>query len=531
MSTIKLTADNFSKQVAEFGFFAEAVPPCFSSKGIADNLQMIMPSIVVSGRNAENAKGKVTAPIELSTYKNDISRRVLSIPNPEAFLRLVKLIAENWADIQVYAQSENSLSPITYMRSYRDGDTLEEINSEGIREANRVKSDFIEGQKNCIRVAVGFQYRLKVDIANCYPSMYTHSVTWAICGKKEAKRLLQMSTAQRKQEPLSIQNAYSLGNRLDAYMRFQKNNETNGIVVGPFTSRVFSEIILSALDANLREKGFVFRRYVDDYKFYFRSESDAAESVKLIEKTLSEYNLNLNLAKTEIVHFPYEQISSIKQAYDNAMEKDGVFGVLNSAALFHTSGEKGAYKYALKYIRNHQLPTDAFPLVFPLLVNIMLLDPKYGKYVIQFMKRNRQAIDSKELQKVINRELKNSLGLQLQQETLLFIYMIHELKLTVEAYNILSIIQSENDLAIIIALDMWTHHNKKVVRTRTEAHEINLAVRDLADSLSYETYGGSRWLLLYESDIHSLFPKDFYTPVTMTPFFTLLKQNRIDLYK
>ena len=109
---------------------------------------------------------------------------------------MVKLISENWAEIQAYAESENSLSPITYMRSYRDSDLLEEINNEGIREANQVKSDFVEGQKNCIRAAIGFQYRLKVDIANCYPSMYTHSVTWAICGKKEAKRPVQVLTKQ-----------------------------------------------------------------------------------------------------------------------------------------------------------------------------------------------------------------------------------------------------------------------------------------------------------------------------------------------
>lgn len=342
--------------------------------------------------------------------------------------------------------------------------------------------------------------------------------------------MLQMTNAQRKLEPASIQNAYSLGNRLDAFMRFQKNNETNGIVVGPFTSRIFSEIILSAIDKILRER-FVFRRYVDDYKFFFRSESDASESVKIIERILSEYNLNLNLAKTEIKQFPYEQISSIKQSFDAAIEKDGIFGVLNAAALFHTSGEKGAYKYALKYIRNHQLKTDDFPLVFPLLINIMLLDPKYGKYVIQFMKRNKQIIDTEELQKIINRELKNSLTLQLQQESLLFIYMIHDLKLKVDACNILSIIQSENDLAIIIALDMWTHHNKRVLRTRTEAREINLTVNDLANSLSLEKYEGNRWLLLYEAEAHSLFPKGVYTPIAMTPFFSLLRQNGIDLYR
>ena len=328
-----------------------------------------------------------------------------------------------------------------------------------------------------------------------------------------------------------MQSAYSLGDRLDTFMRFQKNNETNGIVVGPFTSRFFSEIILSALDKILRENDFIFRRYVDDYKFYFRSESEASESVKTIERILSEYNLNLNLAKTEIVQFPYEQISSIKQSFDAAMEKDGIFGVLNVAALFHKSGEKGAYKYALKYIRNHRLETDDFPLVFPLLVNIMLLDPKYGKYVIQFMKKNKHAIDTAELQKIINRELKTSLKLQLQQESLLFIYMIHDLKLDVEACNILSIIHSENDLAIIIALDIWAHHNKRVLRTRTEAHEINLAVKELANSLSFEEYKGNRWLLLYEAEAHSLFPKGVYTPIAMTPFFTLLRQKGIDLYK
>ena len=531
MSTIKLTADNFAKQVAEFGFFAEAVPPCFTSKGIADNIQAILSGIKTTTSEVKYSNKNTTAPIELSTYKNDISRRVLSIPNPETFLRLVKLISENWAEILAYAESENSLSPITYMRSYKDSDLLEEINNEGIREANQVKSDFVEGQKNCIRTAIGFQYRLKVDIANCYPSIYTHSVTWAICGKKEAKRLLQMSKAQRQQEPAPVQNAYSLGDRMDAFMRFQKNNETNGIVVGPFTSRIFSEIILSALDRILREKGFIFRRYVDDYKFYFRSESEASESVKTIERILSEYNLNLNLAKTEIVQFPFEQISSIKQSFDAAMEKDGIFGVLNAAALFHRSGEKGAYKYALKYIRTHQLNTDDFPLVFPLLVNIMLLDPKYGKYVIQFMKKNRHVIDTEELQKIINRELKISLKLQLQQESLLFIYMIRDLKLDVEADNILSIIHSENDLAIIIALDIWAHHNKRVLRTRTEAHEINLAVKELANSLSFEEYKGNRWLLLYEAEVHSLFPKGVYAPIAMTPFFTLLRQKGIDLYK
>ena len=45
MGTIKLTAGNFAKQVTEFGFFAEAVPPCFTSKDIADNIQVILSGV------------------------------------------------------------------------------------------------------------------------------------------------------------------------------------------------------------------------------------------------------------------------------------------------------------------------------------------------------------------------------------------------------------------------------------------------------------------------------------------------------
>jgi len=38
MGTIHLTKQNFEKQVVEYGFFAEQIPACFSSKQLADNL-------------------------------------------------------------------------------------------------------------------------------------------------------------------------------------------------------------------------------------------------------------------------------------------------------------------------------------------------------------------------------------------------------------------------------------------------------------------------------------------------------------
>lgn len=287
MNFIKLNNEDFSKQVVEFGYFSEQLPACFSSKMMVEHLDEIMKNISTNWKKMSNKK--VTSPLNISIYKNDVSRRILSLPNPEMFLKIVKFYSENWDTIKELSYSPNSLSPITYLRSYLEDSRIEEINSENLRENVKAKSDFIEGVKECISISLGYQYKLKVDIANCYNSIYTHSITWAICGKTLAKKYL------RTKEPESLKEKYELGDALDKLIRFQKNNETNGIVVGPFTSRIFSEIILAAIDSELRNYGYVFKRYVDDYKFYFRTEFEAQQSIKFIEKILNEYNLNLNL--------------------------------------------------------------------------------------------------------------------------------------------------------------------------------------------------------------------------------------------
>ena len=223
----KLDSKNFIDQITRYGFFAEQFPDCFSSETFANNLPDLLPLISIGKAQKEKSKKNTTAPTTLSTYKNDISRRVLSVSNPEAFLRLSKYIKDNWKDILEVTASPNSLSPITFIRNYSFGSAEEMINCESIREKLKAKSDFIAGVKNCIRASLGYKYRMKVDITNCYNSIYTHSITWAICGKDLAKSYL------RTAEPSSVKDKYEMGDFLDCFVRQQKNNETNGIIVGP----------------------------------------------------------------------------------------------------------------------------------------------------------------------------------------------------------------------------------------------------------------------------------------------------------
>ena len=526
MADIQLTKENFIEQVTRYGFFSEIIPECFDTDKLVDKVMDIISFVKIDIKHKPDNEIWVTAPVSLSTYKSAINRRIISVPNPEAFLRLVKFMAVNWNEIKEVSKSESSLSSITCMQDYSATTDIEEINCPLLKEKRHRKSDFIKGIESCISVSIGHQFRLKLDVANCYNSIYTHSVAWGICGKEKVKQYMQ------NKKTMPIPDKYDLGDGLDIFMRFQKNNETNGIITGPFTSRIFSEILFSAIDKIMKDKGFVFRRYVDDYKFYFRSREKAEESVPKIERILNEYNLNLNLSKTTIEHFPYDNYSDMKEIYNTAFSKKKIIGVLNEASNLYAKGEKGAYKYALKFLKNKKLETTKFDVIIPLLINIMLLDPRYGKYVIGFMESNREELNIAKLEKVVNEELGKNLEQELQQEALLFLHMIKRVKLSIYGTNVIKILKNYEDFSAIIALDIWKRENGFVKRTRTEAVEINRQIKNLAKKLENETYCGEHWLLLYEVNRHKLLSnkKYGYKEPKMNDFFKLLCKNNISFY-
>ena len=113
MSINKLKKENFLDQVSRYGFFAEQFPSCFSTEQFADNLLSLAPLVSSARGEQRNTKKNTTSPATLSMYKNDISRRILSVPNPEAFLRLAKYIGEHWDEILEHCKSKQSLSPIS----------------------------------------------------------------------------------------------------------------------------------------------------------------------------------------------------------------------------------------------------------------------------------------------------------------------------------------------------------------------------------------------------------------------------------
>lgn len=161
-----------------------------------------------------------------------------------------------------------------------------------------------------------FHSMLQVDVSKCFPSIYTHSIGWAVKNKRLAK-----------DKPKG-----SFDGEFDSLMQLTNYRETNGIIIGPEVSRIFAEIILQKIDLNLVEKmtnnGYVisrdynFRRYVDDYFVFFRSEEVKNSFIKALELTLLEYKMHLNEAKTAIASRPFAtDISLAKHALKYAVDE------------------------------------------------------------------------------------------------------------------------------------------------------------------------------------------------------------------
>ncbi|MBB5941912.1 antiviral reverse transcriptase Drt3b [Xanthomonas sp. 3307] len=159
-----------------------------------------------------------------------------------------------------------------------------------------------------------YSFLMKLDVARCFESIYTHSIEWGMRGKDFAKTHLS-----RKHSTFEAD--------FDAAVRHGNWNETHGILVGPEYSRVFAEIILQSADREIaisldgRSPSVLVKRYVDDY-YVFSNSKDVLDVVEdLIRRALLDLNLHLNSAKKEVLDRPFvSKISVARGSVANSVD-------------------------------------------------------------------------------------------------------------------------------------------------------------------------------------------------------------------
>lgn len=150
------------------------------------------------------------------------------------------------------------------------------------------------GSPEYFKLESKFTHFWSIDISKCFDSIYTHSITWAVKGKKFSK----VTTSDT-----------DFTNILDRIMQSSNYNETNGIVIGNEFSRIFAEIILQDVDEKVehlaRSEGlqhgidYEVKRYVDDYFIFCSSDGVAKKIVAILEECLRAYKFHLNTSKTK----------------------------------------------------------------------------------------------------------------------------------------------------------------------------------------------------------------------------------------
>jgi len=264
------------KELLEKGYFPAELPAPFTTGQYA--AAICSPSLptthpYVFGKKGPKYNSKCAV---FNLARRGRLRRVLSVPNPINYYHLVKSISDNWVDIEShYKKSDQSLSrPVV--------DTSRAL---GWEKGFSVLSDAK------LKTRSASKYILKADISNFYPSIYTHSIPWALHTKPVAKGGFGFSA--------------SMGNQVDTHARNCQEMQTKGIPIGPDASFVIAEIIMTAIDEMLIPVvGKKYHRYIDDFEFGCGSLQQAEATLARLQEVLEYFELSLNSSKTKIVELP-----------------------------------------------------------------------------------------------------------------------------------------------------------------------------------------------------------------------------------
>lgn len=243
-------------------------------------------------------------------YRKDslYSYRPLQLVNPYLYYLIVREITrkEYWKEIQNHFKN-NEVSKI-------DVASLPKVKDETDKshKASEVNYWWNAVEQQSLEKSIEYRYMFVTDITNCYASIYTHTIAWAVMGKDEAKK-------NRCRQ--------YIGNILDNLIREMQNGQTNGIPQGSTLFDFIAEIILTYADKKLSDKlsskgitDYYIIRYRDDYRIFSNNKREIETISFTLQEILHDINLQLNANKT----FLTEDIIT------NSIKKDKITYIYNN---------------------------------------------------------------------------------------------------------------------------------------------------------------------------------------------------------
>ncbi|MFZ4106156.1 RNA-directed DNA polymerase [Flavobacterium sp.] len=294
----KVSKDKIAKWLLEEGYYPEQyiVPPSFkiSKFNLKANPYFIIDNRIPTEPKFEPVKYEL---LNISFPKTELTDRTFGIIAPKIYHDIVWYLIDDWDTIlKSLFRANNKIHSYSFpipITSKSEGEL-------GNLRAGRMIYEYLEMAENdLVAEAYNYKYILKSDIKNFYPSIYTHSIAWAIHTKEKI----------RKRGNRNKFNDY-VGLVLDKLFQYSNDGCTNGIAIGPAISDLIAEVILSSIDTECSKVitangiDFIGVRYKDDYRFLCHSKQDAKLIIKTLQKKMALFNLTLNESKSQAIELP-----------------------------------------------------------------------------------------------------------------------------------------------------------------------------------------------------------------------------------
>ena len=415
------------QKLLSYGYFPPELPPCFSSEEFGKSATLI--DRLISQANCNTKDRSTSVPLRFSAYKSEASRRRFSVANPFHFAKAARQITDSSDDLfEVFGRSSASLTkPLDRATSKKSFSRPSESVADTKRSLKRFYSNSL--------------YEVRLDMQSFFGSIYTHSIPWAIHSKKTAKK-------QR--------GAALCGNLLDECMRNMNDGQTNGILAGNDVSRIISEVILCALDAEIAEElgSKSFRRFVDDYFFFTNSSSEVERIISTVRKILSSYELELNESKVQITKSPLifdnrfvDEVKSLLKLEPAAFLEHLVFS-------YSQTRDMRPMRYGLKTLQNVVFSGEEWREIEPYHLNIWLSTPVLSDAILPIFEANVGQIRKNHVKRTLYSIIDTHLPPGNDLEVVWALWGAIALDIGVSQEYLRTILESTNWLAIILVLDI-----------------------------------------------------------------------------
>ena len=480
----EISKDELYKGLLAFGMFTDKLPPIFSAVDFFDYC-------VAGGYTCASKPRQL---IQFESIRNINVPRLFAIPNPFAYQLLCRCLADNWDELcnhfERMTQSNNYKVSRIHIRKLPESDVL--FSSENydvdietykdiIFEMN-YRNWLIDGNPET-DILIGKQWLVKADIATCFPSIYTHSLPWALVGK---------ATAKQNRAPTLWYN------KIDKCSQNIKDGETHGIPIGPHASNLLSEIILTVIDEKLSAK-WDYVRNIDDYTCYVQNRTQAELFIIELGEELRQFDLILNHKKTDMLELPKAAISHWTRQMEHIchyqrngrLDYKSVQSYLDSAIelMELNNYDSAILKYAIKVLSKQELTGNAKTYCVKTFLHLAAiyhyLIPLLDKYVFE-----QYSVDKGDIEKFTLLVFENSLRMKNYETASFCIY--YALKYDFQLVDLTPEL-GINSMDCIFLLLVYLYAQKNF-----NAHD-KVKLKNHAKSLQAdESEFGKYWLFVYE---------------------------------